>query len=219
MKAIASIVAALLVIFTLLYAAAEKAGWTDEARISQAFEHVRASRGGTATAAAAIASLLTLDLFLPVPSSVVMTLSGALLGWTAGTAVSFAGAMGSALLGFGLCRRLGRPAFERLVGAADAARVERFFEDWGTWGILLSRSVPMLTEVVSCAAGLTRLPFRLFVTLTAAGTLPLCAVYAWAGNKSLRAGAGWAVLLAFAAPAVGFAVLRLRRRRRTPGAL
>lgn len=216
MKAILSIAVALLVVFSLLYVAAEKAGWTDEARISRAFEQVRASPGGTASAAAAIVLLLALDLFLPVPSSVVMTLSGALLGWAAGTAASFAGAMGSALLGFGLCRRFGRAAFERLAGAADAARVERFFEEWGTWGILLSRSVPMLTEIVSCAAGLTHLPFRLFLGLTAAGTLPLCAAYAWAGNRSLREGTAWAVLLAFAIPAAGFALLNIRRKRHTP---
>jgi uncharacterized membrane protein YdjX (TVP38/TMEM64 family) len=213
LKALASIAAALMIVFVLLYAGAEKAGWTDEARISQWFDHVRASRGGAAASAALIASLLTLDLVLPVPSSIVMTLSGALLGWPAGMAVCFAGAMGSALLGFGLCRRFGRPAFERVVGAADAARVERLFEDWGVWGILMSRSVPMLTEIVSCAAGLSRLPLRAFLALTVAGTLPLCAVYAWAGNRSLQAGAGWAVLLAFLAPAAGFALLRWRRAR------
>ena len=60
----------------------------------------------------------------------------------------------------------------------------------------LSRSVPMLTEIVSCAAGLARIPFRVFLALSVAGTLPLCAVYAWAGNRSLRGGAGWAAHMA-----------------------
>lgn len=219
MKRFAALLTGVLLAMTLLFLAAEAAGWTDGPRLADAFARLRAAPGGTATAGALIVALLTFDLVLPVPSSVLMTLSGTCLGWPAGAAASFVGAMGSALLGFGLCRRYGRRAFERFVGADDARRISRFLERHGAWGILLSRSVPMLTETVSCVAGLGSMPARTFAALSAAGTLPLCIVYAWAGSRSgVGAGMGWALLLAFALPAAGFGLLRRLRRSDVSGA-
>jgi uncharacterized membrane protein YdjX (TVP38/TMEM64 family) len=192
----------------LIFIGAASMGWTDGARYAESIERIRSS-GGAAVAGALIAGLLAADLLLPVPSSVLMTLSGALLGTWRGAAVSLAGALGSAVIGFGLCRRFGRGAFERAVGGGETARVESFFERYGVWAILLSRSVPMLTEAVSCLAGLSRMHWVPFLALSLAGTAPICLVYAWAGRRAGSvAGQGWAVLVAFAFPALGFALVR-----------
>lgn len=208
---------AALTVMALLAMAASAAGWTDEARVSRMIEAIRSGVGGRVVAGALIAGLLALDLVLPTPSSVLMTLSGAVLGIVAGTLVSFGGAMASALLGYGLCRRYGREWFRRTVGGSEAARAEAWVRRHGPWAILLSRSVPMLTELVSCAAGLTGMPLAAFVALSAAGTLPICAVYAWAGAQSADPlGLRWAVLLAFALPAAGLALVRVLPRRRPP---
>ncbi len=214
MRRLLGIALGLFLAMTLLYLAAESMGWTDEQRVRDALETIRASERGALLAAALLAALLAADLFLPVPSSLLMTLAGALFGIGAGAAISLAGAMGSALLGFGLCRRFGRPAFARLTGAQDAERIETFFRNTGAWAILLSRSVPMLTEIVSCLAGLSGMRARLFLALSLAGTAPVCLVYAWAGHTAgAQGGAGAAVLVAFLAPAAGFALLRALRRR------
>lgn len=200
---------AAIAILSLLFIAAESAGWMEAGRFRALLDRVHASPGGRLAVAGIIGGLLAGDLILPVPSSVLMTLSGAFLGLAAGTAVSFAGSMASALIGFGLCRRFGHSAFSRFTGEVDANRIAQFLRQYGVWGILLSRSVPMLTEIVSCVAGLSDLPFRTFATLAAAGTLPVCAVYAWAGTRTADpAGLGWAVLIAFALPAAGFAAIR-----------
>ena len=214
MKNVVVILVAAFAFLALGFVVAERAGWMEESRVRGWIVAAQLSPGGRIAAAGAVFGLLAADLALPVPSSVVMTLSGALLGVATGTVVSFAGAMTSALIGFGLCRRFGRRAFARMVGASDEARVDRFLRTYGAWGILLSRSVPMLTEVISCFAGLGSLSFRRFAGLTAAGTLPLCAVYAWAGSRGDANGFGWAVLLAFVLPALGFAFLRWFERRR-----
>ena len=213
MKWLWRIALALFLVFTLLFLLAERMGWMTGAAVGGWIEAVRASRGGRWLAAALVIGLLSGDLLLPVPSSVVMTLSGSALGWAAGTAAAFAGAMGSALLGFGLCRRYSRPAFRRLVGPEEEARADGFMRRYGAWAILLSRSVPMLTEVVSCAAGLSGLSWRAFTLLSATGTLPLCGIYAWAGSRGVQSGFGWALWLAFILPALGFTVLRLFRRK------
>jgi uncharacterized membrane protein YdjX (TVP38/TMEM64 family) len=219
-KGLLSIAGGMIAVMVLLFIVAESNGWMDDGHLRELLGQVRASPGGRLAVAGILGGLLAGDLVLPAPSSILMTLSGAFLGIAAGTAVSFAGAMVSALAGFGLCRRFGHAAFRRLAGDRDADRIARFLRDHGVWGILLSRSVPMLTELVSCVAGLSDLPFRTFAALAAAGTLPVCAVYAWAGARSADpSGLGWAVLLAFVLPAAGFAVVRrfsLARARKTP---
>jgi uncharacterized membrane protein YdjX (TVP38/TMEM64 family) len=209
-----SIALGLFLLLTVLFCAAEALGWLSPGAVAGWLRAAADAPGGRAAAASLVIGLLAADLVLPVPSSVVMTLSGGALGWPAGTAAAFTGAMVSALTGFALCRRFGQPAFERLAGAADAARVDSFMRRFGRWGILLSRSVPMLTEIVSCLAGLSRLPAAQFVALTAAGTLPLCAIYAWAGSRGDRFGLGWTLLLAFLIPAAGFLIAMRAGRRR-----
>jgi uncharacterized membrane protein YdjX (TVP38/TMEM64 family) len=199
--------------FALGFLFAERAGWTDEVWMSEHLVALSSHPGGLIGLAAVMIALLTLDLFLPMPSSVVMVLAGAVFGLHVGWMITLTGAMGSALLGFFICRYWGKPAFDRVVGQVDAERITRFFERHGLWAILLSRSVPMLTEIISCLAGLSAMRFRLFLIASLAGTWPLCVVYAWAGHRALDESAvGWAVLLAFVLPALGFLALNWRPR-------
>ena len=215
MKWFVGIAVSLVVIFTLSFLLAESFGWMDQRVVTGWLESIRNSHNGSLPVALVIFGFLLGDLVLPVPSSVVMTLSGYLLGFFTGAAVAFAGSMASALLGFGLCRIFGRRAFVRLAGSGDTSRVERFMSRYGEWGIVLSRSVPMLTEVVSCLSGLSGMTFWRFVILSITGSLPICLVYAWAGSTSGAAptGIGWAILLAFVIPGVGFGIVRLVTRR------
>jgi len=210
MKWFIGIAVGLFTLFTVTFLLAESFGLVNEQFFIQHLVALRERSGSGAWVGLVIFGLLAADLVLPIPSSIVMTLSGYFLGVGTGTLVSFGGAMVSALLGFGLCRGFGQKAFNRLIGQDDVSRVERLLERYGAWAIILSRSVPMLTEVMSCLAGLSRMRFPLFLSLSVAGTLPLCLVYAWAGSKSQQTptGIGWAVLLAFVIPAAGFALVR-----------
>lgn len=212
MKTLAKLVGALVALLCLLYLLAHACGWLQPDAVEAQLSAWRQAPETAAWVAPCIAGLLAADLVLPIPSSLVMMASGALLGPLTGTVSSFLGAMTGALLGFLLCRRFGQIAFHRLVGDAEYARVSAFLERYGAWAILLSRSVPMLTEVTSCVAGLGSMPLGRFLALASAGTLPLCAVYAIIGA---RAGDGtlpalWALLLAFLLPAVGYGWLRWR---------
>lgn len=214
MKFLIGIVTGLFLVFTLMFAWAESRGLIEPGYVQGLFESVRQNPGGLVLVALLVAGLLAADLFLPVPSSVVMTLAGLFLGTAIGAMVSFAGAMASALIGFGLCRRFGQKAFTRMIGDKDTARIARLLDSYGMWAILLSRSVPMLTEVMSCVAGLGSVPPRRFLAVSAAGTLPICLVYAWAGAASGDpSGVRWAVLLAFVIPAAGFVAVRLFKSR------
>jgi len=215
MKKLLLLVTGFVLLFSLLYLLAGAFGLTDPAWIDRQLRLLGERPGGQVWLTLTVAGLLAGDLVLPVPSSVLMTLAGYLLGLLPGALAAFAGAWCSALIGFGLCRRYGQRAFTRLVGEREAQRFATLLETYGAWAILLSRAVPLLTETTSCLAGLSPMPFSRFAALSAAGTLPICLVYAWAGAAGATHGIGWALLVAFVVPGLGFGLLRLRTRRRT----
>ena len=139
-------------------------------------------------AAVAIVALLIADLVLPIPSSVVMVLSGAMFGVTAGALLSFAGALGRGVLGFELARRYGRSGATRLVGSREVSRLERTFERYGAGAVFMTRPLPIVQETMSVIAGLSAMRRRTFLLATVAGTIPEVLIYAYAGSVSRETG-------------------------------
>lgn len=136
-------------------------------------------------AAAVIVGLLGVDLFLPVPSSLVMILSGVVFGVVPGAALSTFGSLAGNLLGFELSRRYGPGLARRLVGEGQLGKMSAAFERHGGLAILLSRPIPVLMETVSVVAGLAAMKRSRFLAASIASTVPMCLVYAWAGSTSL----------------------------------
>ena len=137
-------------------------------------------RGLGALAAPLGVALLVADVVLPVPSSLVMIAHGALFGVALGTALSFAGTLGAALVGFGLGRR-GGPLLERLVPADERARANGLLERWGDMAVVVTRPVPILAETVAILAGASAMSWRRLAIASAAGALPGSLIYAIAG--------------------------------------
>jgi len=146
--------------------------------------------------AGAIFSLLALDVFLPVPSSIVSTAAGVLLGFTIGTAVVWGGMMTGCLLGYAVGSR-GSPAARRLVGEDGIARAEGLVKRYGDLTIVLCRPVPVLAEASVVFAGLVHAHYGRFVRLTAASNLGIAAGYAAVGAYSRRLDS-YSFLIAFA---------------------
>jgi uncharacterized membrane protein YdjX (TVP38/TMEM64 family) len=124
--------------------------------------------------------LLVADVFLPVPSSLVMAANGALFGIAAGTALSLVGSVASALTGFAV-GRAGNAWIRRLVTPAEHERAGAMLARWGAVAIALSRPVPILAETVAILAGASPLTWRKTALASAAGSIAPAAVYAWAG--------------------------------------
>lgn len=135
--------------------------------------------GGLAPWAAAVAvALLLADVVLPVPSSVVMIFLGAVLGWPAGAGLSWVATAGSAMIAFGLGRRLGRRAL-----APEA--LDRRLRSHGILVIALTRPLPVLAETTAVAAGMTRsMTGRRMLIGAVAGTLPPAVLFAAAGASA-----------------------------------
>ena len=124
------------------------------------------------------------SVFFPLPSEVVMPLSGWMLiadkdlsAWYLLLA-GFYGAVGSligALIIYAIGAWGGRPLLERygryvLISDRDLRVADRWFEKYGTWAVFLSRLVPVARSLISLPAGITRMHPALFILLTFVGS-------------------------------------------------
>lgn len=143
--------------------------------------------------------LLVSDLFLPIPGTAVMAALGFVYGPVVGGIVSAGGSFLAGMLGYGLSRWLGHGVALRLAGREDLERGERLFAKSGGWIVALSRCLPLLPEVVSCLAGLARMPLIKFMISLACGALPVGFVFAGIGSLG-KDWPGVAILLSLAIP-------------------
>ncbi len=146
--------------------------------------------------AATISVLLASDVFLPVPSSVLATVSGLSLGIGSGALVTWAGMQAGALVGYAVGRLAGTGAVRRIVGPVEFERAERSHRRWGWFSLIVSRAVPVLAESSVLLAGTVRMPIARFAWLTGVSNFAVAMVYAVVGSYALEARA---FLLAFAA--------------------
>jgi len=129
-----------------------------------------------------VVGLLAVDVFLPVPSSVVSTFAGKTLGFLAGTGASWLGMTLGAVVAFAIARTLGRPAALWLSGEADLARTDVLSRRWGPTVLVITRPVPVLAEAAVLFLGTTDLPWRRFVLPIALGNLGIAGAYSALGN-------------------------------------
>jgi len=176
-------IAALLVFFLALFGIVEALGVKLLTDPSEWLD-----RGGV-TAAAVGVGLLVTDVFLPVPSSVVMVAHGAAFGAVAGTLLSLAGSVGAAALGFLVGRRSTR-LVERLVTPAEKARADQLLQRYGALAVVVTRPIPLLAETTAILAGASPLGWGKFLGATIAGALPPAALYALTGATSRSFGSG-----------------------------
>lgn len=155
--------------------------------------------GGWAGAALGVA-LLVGDLFVPVPSSLVMASLGALYGAQAAIVLALAGRLGMTATGFAM-GRAGAPFLKRVVSADEWARGDALLGRWGALAVLVSRPVPLLAETVTIVAGASSLGWGRTMLAAALGSLPEAVAYSVAGSIAPTVGdVGliWASLLVIA---------------------
>ena len=92
------------------------------------------------------------------------------------------------MLGAALCfyiaRFLGAKHVARIVSQPVVNKTDQFIQKYGNYAILIARLIPYIPfDVVSYAAGLTRIRFIGFWLATGMGQLPATAVYTYLGNR------------------------------------
>ena len=131
--------------------------------------------------------LLIADLLLPVPATGVMAALGVVYGTWVGAAVGATGSVLAALLGYGLARLAGRRGVAWIADEEEVRRFRAFFDRWGGAGVIVSRVLPILPEVMSILAGLAPMRFGRFLAALLLGTIPAAILFAWIGSASAEA--------------------------------
>jgi uncharacterized membrane protein YdjX (TVP38/TMEM64 family) len=156
----------------------------------------------------AIAGLLAADVFLPIPSSILSTASGVLLGFFGGVLTNTAGMTLGCWLGY----RAGRLAHLEKEGAD--VKLIGLWARYGEWTLILTRAVPVLAEAAVLFAGMTGMPFRRFLILTTLANLGIGALYAAVGAFAVEwnsfLGAFFGSLIV---PALAHAMMRIQWRK------
>jgi 3-dehydroquinate synthase len=140
------------------------------------------------TVAAITTGLLTADILLPVPSSVVCTWAGRALGAVPGLIINWIGLTLSCLAGYWLARIFGHPIARRLIDAETLHRLENAHQAKTTWTLTVCRAVPVLAEASVLLAGLQKLPARQFYPPVIAANLGIAIAYSVLGSFSTQHG-------------------------------
>ena len=179
-----------------------------EGPILSAFTSLTHSREAKPWLAIGFAFLLATDIVLPVPSSLVSTACGALVGFWPGLLASWLGMCSGCLLGYWLGRRF--PA-KRFLTPRDLQRLESLQHQFGDWMLLAVRAVPVLAEASVFFAGLSRRPLPRFLLVTTLSNLGISLAYVAAGAFAAERNAFlFAFLGAIGVPAL--AILWTRNR-------
>jgi len=130
----------------------------------------------------AVIALLAVDIFLPVPSSAVITYAGATCGIFQATLSAWIGLTLGGFFGYELSRVFGSKLIKRLSGADDRKQMQELVWQYGSFAIVLTRALPILGETAVLIVGsllMKRIPFY---SALAISNLAISLVYAGFGN-------------------------------------
>ena len=124
----------------------------------------------------------------PIPGLMLYAPGGMIFGATLGGLISLAGNVAGAGIACSVTRRLGSNWLSRLFAAESLESAQRSIEKGGGWLIFLLRVNPLTSsDLVSYAAGFTRIPIWKVMTATLFGMAPLCFAQAWLAENLLSA--------------------------------
>lgn len=135
------------------------------------------------TVAIAVIGLLASDILLPVPSSVLSTFAGRVLGFWGGVGASWCGMTAGAVIAFWLVRIFGRPLARWLSSDPELERTDDLAARWGVFVLVVARPIPVLAEASVLLMGTTRLGWWPFLIAVGLSNLGIAAVYAALGDR------------------------------------
>jgi membrane protein DedA with SNARE-associated domain len=132
---------------------------------------------------------------IPLPSEIIMPLSGWMLIQANGLPMAWVlaaggyGALGctiGSVIAYYVGYWGGRPFLERwgkylLISPHDLELADRWFKKYGSWAAFFSRLLPVVRTFISLPAGMARSNIYRFVIFSFLGSFPWCAGLAWGG--------------------------------------
>lgn len=121
--------------------------------------------------------VLTADIVLPVPSSIVMFINGFVLGAFGGFFISFISVVVGAIIGYYFGKLTSMGSKHKLKSDVD-----NIVNKYGAIAILISRGIPILSESICIVCGYNKMPIRQYIIANVIGYLPICILYAICGS-------------------------------------
>jgi len=129
--------------------------------------------------------LLSVDVFLSVPTILIVTYSGNILGFEQGLLASTLGMLISGTTAYLLCRLSGPKMLKILLkDKKQIDEVNSIFHRLGYGMLIIARALPMLPEATCCLSGMMRFNFVKFLLYYLIGTLPYAIVLTYLGSIS-----------------------------------
>lgn len=126
--------------------------------------------------------VLSSDILLPVPSSIVMYTNGLVLGLFLGSMLSLMASLVSAGVGYYLGR------FTNWGKSKPNEKAQYVIEKYGALSIIITRGIPILSETISFTSGYNKIKVKPFLLLNFIGYLPICMIYAFFGTLGQDSG-------------------------------
>ena len=136
----------------------------------------------------AIVLLLSGDIFLPIPSSVVSTLGGGQIDWLIAACASWTGLTVGAMIGFILAKRWGPTFASRFSSPDELDRAEVLTQKYGPTVLVFARGVPVLAESSVLLMGVHQLSFKRFFWPVALSNLGISLAYSKFGDVAEKHG-------------------------------
>lgn len=149
---------------------------------------LEAARGSPLVSSFVVMVLMSADVFLPVPASLVGVASGAALGTTVGTIASGFGMSLGCVLGYAVARGVRRGLWRRDRYRPSDPVSESTSVPLGAAALFASRAVPVLAESSVLLFGLLGGSFRVLLLATTPANFVVSYVYARVGAAALHEG-------------------------------
>ncbi len=145
-------------------------------------------RGGL-LAASVGGGLLMADIFIPVPSSIIMVAHGAVFGLWGGFMLSLVASVIGWMIGWWLGKK-GSVWMDRVVSPTEREKARQYMLRYGMLAIVLSRMLPIVAETVAIMTGAMGLGWKRVLPAFTLGTIPPALIYAWAGAMAVDLATG-----------------------------
>lgn len=129
--------------------------------------------------------LMLVDLFISIPTLATIMLAGYLMGFPFAALAAITGLMITGINGYILGTIFGEKIVKLIIkDKRKQNEVSESFNDHGLMMILLSRAAPILPEITTVLAGMSRMPFLKFIAAWGISIIPYTLFAAYAGSIS-----------------------------------
>ena len=128
--------------------------------------------------------LLIADLLLPIPATPIMAMLGQIYGGFWGGIIGATGSILAGLTAYVLARFTSQKIRNKIASPKELEAFTDFFNKWGAAGIIASRVMPILPEILTLLAGLAKMNFKRFMACLLLGSISAGYFFAYAGDQA-----------------------------------